>query len=98
MKKTVQRILMTIAYMLIALFGVLSGMFSESLIGSTHPMADVLASVITWFGLVVALSPAVCLLTANSLREKPVVRRVVLVLPFVLLALQLLLGYIAEML
>lgn len=97
-KNSIPMILLLMAYILISLFGFLSGMFSESLIGSTNPWAEVLANVIVWFGVVVGLSPAVCVLAASALQNKPVARRIVLAVPFVFLAIQLLLGYIADML
>ncbi len=96
MKKTILMILLIVAYIFIAVFGFLSGMFGEPLIGSVHPMADHLADVIVWFGAAVSLSPAVCLLMANFLRKKPVIRRIVLALPFILMAVQLLLSHIAD--
>lgn len=97
-KNPIPKILLLVAYALLAVFGFLSGMFSESLIGSTHPAADVLADVIVWFGVAVGLSPVVSLIAASTLQNKPVVRRIVLALPFILLAVQLLLGHIADML
>lgn len=71
-------------------------MFSEDLIGSTHPVADLLADVIVWFGVVVGLSPVVSLIAASALQNKPVARRIVLALPFILLAVQLVLSAAAE--
>ena len=96
MKKTILTILLIVAYVFITIFGFFSGMFSEPLIGSTHPMAAMLADVIVWFDVVVSLSPAACLLTSGFLREKPIIQRIVLALPFILMTVQLLLGYIAD--
>lgn len=90
--------LLGVAYALLVVYGFLSGMFSESLIGSTHPWADAMADAIMWFGVVVGVAPAVCAAAASALAEKPVARRSVLALPFILMAIQLLLGYIADML
>ena len=98
MWKKLMWILLIFAYAVITIFGFLSGMFSESLIGSVHPMADGLAQAMIWFGAIVSLSPMACLLIAGFLMEKPVIRRIVLVLPMILLAVQLLLGCVADML
>lgn len=90
------RALLVLAYLFLSLYGFLAGMFSESLIGSTHPWAGALAKVLVWFGVVVGVSPVFCLISANVLRDRPVARCIVLALPFILLAVQLALGCIAD--
>lgn len=94
----VLRVLWAAGCLLLACFGFLSGMFSEGLIGNPHPMANMLADVIVWFGVVVGLSPIVCLGVSSVLQVKPVARRIVLALPFILLAVQLVLCHAATML
>lgn len=88
--------LLIIAYVLLGLFGFLSGMLSEGLIGSTHPMADLLADAMVWLGLLISLSAVVCPLAAMRMKAQPFWRGVLLVLPFILLAAQLILSAVAE--
>lgn len=88
--------LLIIAYVLLGLFGFLSGMLSEGLIGSTHPMADLLADAMVWLGLLISLSAVACPLAALGLKRRPVFRGMVLVIPFLLLAVQLVLSAAAE--
>ena len=94
-RKLLQGLLMVV-YAVLALFGFLSGMLGEGLIGSTHPMADMLAAAMMWLGLAISLSAVVCPVVATRLKEKPVLRGVVLTIPFLLLAVQLVLNGVAE--
>ena len=96
MVKRILHILLIIAYVFLALWGFLSGMLSEGLIGSTHPAASVLADTMVWLGLVISLSAVVCPLIAFRLKERSVLRRFVLALPFVLFAVQMVLAAIAD--
>ena len=48
MVKKCLRLWLIASYAILMIFGVLSGMLSEGLIGSTHPMASVLADAMTW--------------------------------------------------
>ena len=88
--------LLIVVYAILALFGFLSGMLSEGLIGSTHPMADLLADAIVWLGLVISLAAVVCPLMSLRLKDKPILRRFVLTIPFLLLAAQMVLNAVAE--
>lgn len=88
--------LLIMAYVFLGLFGFLSGMFCEGLIGSTHPMADCLADAMVWLGLVISLSAAACPLAALGVKKRPILRAVVLALPFVLFAAQMVLNAVAE--
>ena len=90
-------VLLSVVYAVLALFGFLSGMFSEGLIGSTHPMADLLADAMMWLGLIISLSAVACPVAARRVKEKTILRGVLLAIPFILLAIQLLLGHIADM-
>lgn len=96
MTKKLLWVLLIIAYVGLALFGFLSGMFSEGLIGSTHPAADVLADVMVWLGLLISLSAVVCPLAALGLKKRPILRAAVLALPFMLFAAQMVLNAVAE--
>lgn len=96
--KKVLWMLLIVAYVILALFGFLTGMFSEGLIGCEHPMADFLADAMIWLGLIISLSAVVCLVASLRLKEKPVLRGVVLAIPFLLLAVQMLLNGLANML
>ena len=80
------------------LFGFLSGMFSEGLIGSTHPMADMLADAMIWLGLIISLSAVVCPVAALLQKKKSWVRVLLLAAPFFLLAVQLVLCAAVDML
>lgn len=88
--------LLIVIYAVLALFGFLSGMFSEGLIGSVHPMADLLADAMVWLGLAISLSAVACPVASLRLKKKPVLRGVVLAIPFLLLAVQLVLNGAAE--
>lgn len=88
--------LLIMAYVFLSLFGFLSGMFSEGLIGSTHPMADMLADAMIWLGLIISLSAVACPMAAMRMKAQPVWRGVLLLLPFILLAAQLILSAVAE--
>ena len=95
----VKRILCAILaalYVFLVLWGFLSGMLSEGLIGSTHAMAGVLADAMVWLGLVISLSAVVCPLAALGLKARPIWRRVVLAVPFLMLAVQIVLAAVAE--
>lgn len=89
-------VLLIAVYGVLALFGFLSGMFSEGFIGSTHPMADFLADAMVWLGLVIGLAAVVCPLMSLRMKEKPILRRIVLTIPFLLLAVQMVLNGMAE--
>ena len=89
-------VLLGLAYLFISVYGFLSGMFSESLIGIAYPWADALANVVVWFGVGVGVSPVICAAAASALSEKLVARRIVLALPFIVLMIQLGLSYIAN--
>lgn len=91
-------VLLIMVYGVLALFGFLTGMFSEGLISSTYPMADFLADVMIWLGLIISLAAVLCPLMSLQMKEKPVQRRIVLAIPFFLLAVQMLLSGIADML
>lgn len=88
--------LLIVVYAMLALFGFLSGMLSEGLIGSTHPAADVLADVMVWLGLLISLSAVVCPLAVLGLKKRPILRAAVLALPFMLFAAQMVLNAVAE--
>lgn len=88
--------LLIIAYVFLGLFGFLSGMLSEELIGSTHAMAGLLADVMVWLGLVISLSAVVCPLSALGLKKHPILRGVVLAVPFLMLAAQMVLAAVAD--
>lgn len=94
-KKILWGLLIT-AYVFLSLFGFLSGMFSEGLIGSTHPMADMLADAMVWLGLIISLAAVVCPVAARRMKAQSFWRGVLLVLPFILLAAQLMLSAVAE--
>lgn len=82
-------VLLSITYVVLALFGFLSGMFSEGLIGNTHPMADLLADAMIWLGLIISLAAVVCPMAAMRMKAQPLWRGVLLALPFILLVVQL---------
>ena len=88
--------LLIVAYAFLALFGFLSAMFSESLIGSMHPMADFLADAMIWLGLIISLMAVLCPVASLRVKEKPILRGVVLATPFLLLAVQIVLNAVAE--
>ena len=90
--------LLIVVYAMLALFGFLSGMLSEGLIGCTHPMAGFVADAMVWLGLVISLSAVACPVAARRVKEKPILRGMLLAIPFILWAIQLLLGHIADML
>ncbi len=92
MAQKLQWVLLSIAYVGLALFGFLSGMFSEGLIGSTHPMADLLADAMIWLGLIISLAAVVCPMAAMRMKAQPLWRGVLLALPFILLVVQLVLS------
>ena len=96
--RVIGSVLIAAGYALVMLMGILSGMLSEGLIGNVHPAAPVLAEAVVWSGAAVSLSTGICVLLAVFLRKATSLRRVVLALPFVLLAGQLLLCGIADML
>ena len=96
MVKRIFHIVLIAAYVFLTLWGFLSGMLSEGLIGSTHPAASVLADTMVWLGLVISLSAVVCPLIAFRLKERSVLRGFVLALPFVLFAVQMVLAAIAD--
>ncbi len=89
-------VLLIVVYMGLALFGVLSGMFSEGLIGSTHPMADLLADAMMWLGLIISLAAVACPVMAMRMKKQSLWRGVLLALPFMLLAAQLVLNAAAK--
>ncbi|MBQ2953582.1 MAG: hypothetical protein IJE07_08510 [Clostridia bacterium] len=93
-------VLLVLAYLLIMLFGFLSGMLSEGLIGVKAPSAGVLADVIVWFGMVVGVSP---LIPLAAMAFAPRQARtawwwIIRLLPFALLAVQLALAAVAGVL
>ena len=88
--------LLIVVYAVLALFGFLSGMLGEGLIGSTHPAADVLADVMVWLGLLISLLAVVCPLAVLGLKKRPILRAAVLALPFMLFAAQMVLNAVAE--
>ena len=96
MVKKCLRWLLMASYAILMIFGFLSGMLSEGLIGSAHPMAGMLADAMTWLGLGVSLTAAAGLLAMLGLKAKPRMRRVVMALPFLLLAVQMILSAVAE--
>lgn len=91
-------LLLAAAYVIVMLFGFLSGMASEGLIGATHPVADVLADAIVCFGAAAGLSPlvplAAMLIAPRSART--VGWWAIRLLPFVMMAVQLGLIAVAE--
>lgn len=94
--KKVLWMLLIVAYAILVLFGFLSGMFSEGLIGSLHPWAAVLADAMVWLGLTISLAAIVCPLVSLRVKEKPILRGVVLAIPFLLLAVQLVLNGVVD--
>lgn len=96
--KKVLWMLLIVAYAILVLFGFLSGMFSEGLISSVHPMADLLANAMIGLGLMISLAAVVCPVASLRLKEKPVLRGVVLAIPFLLLVIQIVLNGVADML
>ena len=88
--------LLIVVYAMLALFGFLSGMLSEGLIGSTHPMAGFVADTMVWLGLIIGLSAVVCPLAVLGLKKRPILRAAVLALPFMLFAAQMVLNAVAE--
>ena len=91
-------VLLVVAYILVMCFGFLSGMLSEGLIGAESLAAVVMAEVIVWFGVIVGLSPLIplasMLFAAKTERTAP--WWVIRLLPFILLAIQLVLGRLAD--
>lgn len=94
--KKVLWMLLIVAYVILALFGFLTGMFSEGLIGCEHPMADFLADAMVWLGVAISMSAVVCPLMSLRMKEHPSLRRIVLATPFLLLAVQIVLNGMAE--
>ena len=64
--------LLIVVYAMLALFGFLSGMLSEGLIGCTHPMAGFVADAMVWLGLIIGLSAVVCPLAVLGLKKRPI--------------------------
>ena len=95
MQKTL-RGLLVLMYILLCLFGFLTGMFSEPLIGSVHPMAGVLADAMAWLGAAISLFSAAGLAAMLGMKQQPRLRLIVMAMPFLLLGVQLALSYVAE--
>lgn len=90
--------LLVAAYGFVMLFGFLSGMLCEGLIGSENPAAGVLADVIVWFGVIGGISPLIPLTTMLLIPEqkRTACWWIIRVTPFVLLAVQMALAAVAE--
>ena len=96
MVKRIFHIVLIAAYVILALWGFLSGMLSEGLIGSTHPAAGVLADAMMWQGLLISMTAIACPLIAQVMKSRTIWRRVVQAVPFLMLAVQIVLATVAE--
>ena len=91
-------VLLVAVYVSVMIFGFLSGMLSEGVICADNPAAGVLADVIVWFGVIVGLSllvPLASMLVAPN-QARTAWWWVIRLLPFALLALQLVLAAVAD--
>ena len=88
--------ILAVLYVILALWGFLSGMLGEGLIGSAHPMAGLLADAMLWLGLAISLAAVVCPLISLGMKKRPILQRVMLTLPFLLMAVQMVLTAVAE--
>ena len=91
-------VLLVAVYVSVMIFGFLSGMLSEGVIGTESAAAAVMADVIVWFGVIVGISPLIPLM---SMLIAPRQKRtawwwVIRLLPFALLAVQLMLAAVAD--